>query len=66
MREDEKEGALRPLKVVVPDQPPTLTPGLATSLLRLLRRRMDAKTAAGKNSPSRRENTTERQEGNSE
>ncbi|WP_261571299.1 hypothetical protein [Frankia gtarii] len=40
MREGEADEAPRPLDVVVPDQPPVLTPGAAAVLLRLFRRRM--------------------------
>ncbi len=39
MKDDEADETPRPFEVVVPDQPPVVTPGLAAALLRLIRRR---------------------------
>ncbi len=38
-----------PFEVVVSDQPPVVTPGLALALLRLFRRRMDRQPALDEN-----------------
>ncbi len=52
MKDDEADEAPHSFEVVVPDQPPVVTPGLALALLRLFRRRMGQQPAPGENTCS--------------
>jgi hypothetical protein len=45
--ESDVDGEPRRLDIVVPEQPPVMTPGLAAALLRLILRRVEADRGAG-------------------